>query len=217
MLIPISWQSCGMLAHLTANVLIRQSSNAYLILTVIFLLTRVPCWRPWLLLTGWSGWWPRRSAISCTCWVARGLSGPHVSIVRVLCTTLLHAWRWLVASTTLIVPMIGERYFTPFLCFATGSNIIPSPQMWTLRSLMPPRLCRYYNVMILLEICLWHTDTSYSSLHIQKGSGDTSYFPTQQPFQECLQNDWKQQPHHMSVCLYGKICSHWMDFHEDFY
>jgi hypothetical protein len=72
------------------------------------LLTRIPCWWSRLLLIRRSRRWPRRSAISRTCWVARGLSGPHVSIVRVLCSTLLHAWSWLVGSTTLIVPTITE-------------------------------------------------------------------------------------------------------------
>jgi len=126
-LLPASWQPCGMLAQLTANILMRLYSSSYLILTVIFLLTRIPCRWSRLLLIWRSRRWPRRSAISRTCRVARGLSRPHVSIVRVLCRTLLHAWRWLVGSSTLIVPTSQKGISTLSHGLQKASDIITSP------------------------------------------------------------------------------------------
>jgi hypothetical protein len=91
------------------------------------LLTGIPCRWYRLLLIRRPSRWPGRSGISRTRRVARGLSGPHVSIVRILCSTLLHAWRWLVCSSTLIVPTITGRHFNPFLCLQNVSDIITFP------------------------------------------------------------------------------------------
>jgi hypothetical protein len=186
-----------------------QFSSAYLVLTVIFLLTGVPCWGSSLLLIGWSRRWPGRCAISRTCWVARGLSRSHVSIVRVLCTTLLHAWRWLAASSTLIVPTIREKYFNPFLHSARGfwyRNFL------TQANCQKPSACNFTKTLQNYDcvqgattLPLTYSDTSDSSLHIKTRNG-RSFTPSYtKPFSECLQNNSKNNCylHHISLSVYA--------------